>query len=102
MDRKYYRYIENGCLCDLIQREGPISEKNTCKYIEHVLTGLEYLHHQGVVHRDIKAANLLLNGVGVCKLSDFGLSISLNDLNNITVVNIFSPLIGRQSLLDSS
>ena len=39
-----------------------------------VLTGLSYLHNQGVVHSDIKAGNVLSDGEGNIKLSDFGCS----------------------------
>jgi serine/threonine protein kinase len=40
--------------------------------------GLEYLHVQGVLHRDIKGANILTTKTGVAKVADFGLAVCLS------------------------
>ena len=43
-------------------------------YMHQLLRGLNYCHQQGVLHRDLKAANLLINNNGELKLADFGLA----------------------------
>jgi serine/threonine protein kinase len=55
-------YMEQGALSQLIKKDkwGVLPEAMISAFISQVLTGLHYLHGQGVVHRDIKGANILL------------------------------------------
>jgi serine/threonine protein kinase len=48
-------------------------------FVKQILEGLDYLHSQGIIHRDIKGANLLLTKQGSIKLADFGYSIKLSE-----------------------
>jgi len=54
-------------------------------YITQVLDGLIYLHDQGVIHRDIKGANILATKEGVVKLADFGVATLSNDTGDMSV-----------------
>lgn len=45
------------------------------KLVQQILMGLDYLHQQGVIHRDIKCANILMTKDRRVKLSDFGVSV---------------------------
>jgi serine/threonine protein kinase len=55
-------YIENGSLYGILKEYGHIKQESIASmYIKQVLEGLKYLHSQGVVHRDIKCANILIS-----------------------------------------
>ena len=68
-------FVENGSLSDIIKRFGTFTETLAVMYIAQVLHGLEYLHIQGVIHRDIKGANILTTKNGLVKLADFGVAL---------------------------
>jgi serine/threonine protein kinase len=57
-----------------LKRKQEISEDEARYIIGCVVLGLEYLHNNGVIHRDIRPENILLNSRGLCKLTDFQLS----------------------------
>ncbi|KAF9468656.1 hypothetical protein BDZ94DRAFT_686290 [Collybia nuda] len=69
-------FCENGSLHNISKRFGKFPENLVAVYISQVLEGLVYLHDQGVIHRDIKGANILTNKDGTVKLADFGVASS--------------------------
>ncbi|CAL9076653.1 unnamed protein product [Musa textilis] len=84
-------YVENGSLANIIKpnKFGPFPESLVAVYIaQQVLEGLVYLHEQGVIHRDIKGANILTTKEGLVKLADFGVATKLTeaDVNTHSVV----------------
>ena len=66
--------VEGGSLASAIQRYGVFNEPLAAMYLSQALAGLVYLHSEGVVHRDVKAANLLVTKEGIVKLADFGIA----------------------------
>ena len=60
-------FVENGSLADITKQVGRFPEPLCVIYISQVLSGLAYLHEQGVIHRDIKGANILATKDGNVK-----------------------------------
>lgn len=73
-------FVENGSLANTVKKFGSLPESLIAVYIEQVLTGLCFLHSQGVIHRDIKGANILTTKEGHVKLADFGVARRLGEL----------------------
>ncbi|KAI3770300.1 hypothetical protein L6452_01428 [Arctium lappa] len=74
-DGKLYIFLElvtKGSLARLYQRY-ELRDSQVSFYTKQILSGLNYLHEQSVVHRDIKCANILVDASGSVKLADFGL-----------------------------
>lgn len=75
----YLELVEGGSIDAIVKELGPLSESVVRNYTRQILFGLKYLHDKGIIHRDIKGANILVDGSGTVKLVDFGHSKKLTD-----------------------
>ncbi|ORY74853.1 kinase-like domain-containing protein, partial [Protomyces lactucae-debilis] len=71
-------FMSGGSALDIIAASRPFSEVEAAVLLRELLHGLAYLHGQHKIHRDIKAANILLSDTGVVKLADFGVASQLS------------------------
>jgi serine/threonine protein kinase len=67
-------YVEGTSLQEIVKKQGPMPVLRACHYIRQAAVGLQYAHEQGLVHRDIKPGNLLVDRDGLVKILDMGLS----------------------------
>lgn len=65
-------FVDGGSLAELVAREGALGERLIARAVGDVLAGLAVLHEYGVLHRDVKPANVMLDSrSGACKLIDW-------------------------------
>ncbi len=78
-------YVEGANLFRLVKEQGPLPVARACNYVRQAATGLAYLHSRGIIHRDVKPANLILANDGTVKLLDMGLVrfASSEDLSSV-------------------
>src|SRR5690348_11038569 len=85
-DRQFivFEYVEGENLKRLIERRGPAPVPNALELAIEIARGLSFAHQQGLVHRDVKPQNVLLNGDGRAKVTDFGIARSLDVKHGMT------------------
>nr|GEU51728.1 mitogen-activated protein kinase kinase kinase NPK1-like [Tanacetum cinerariifolium] len=75
-------FVPGGSISSLLGKFGPFPEAVIRMYTKQILLGLDYLHKNGIMHRDIKGANILVDNKGCIKLADFGASKQVVELAN--------------------
>src|SRR5262249_45870846 len=66
-------YVEGRSLGDLLKKEGKLAADVAAGYILQAARGLKFAHDRGMIHRDVKPDNLMLNTQEVVKVADLGL-----------------------------
>ncbi|GKE10588.1 mitogen-activated protein kinase kinase kinase NPK1, partial [Tanacetum coccineum] len=80
----FLEFVPGGSISSLLGKFGSFPESVIRMYTKQILLGLEYLHKNGIMHRDIKGANILVDNKGRIKLADFGASKKVVELATMT------------------
>jgi serine/threonine-protein kinase len=67
-------FVEGRTLRELVRGEGPLAWEHVCDLALQAAEGLQAIHEVGVVHRDVKASNLMVDARGVVRVVDFGIA----------------------------
>ena len=73
----FLEYFSNGSIAQMYQKIGGFKENLIRKFTRQIVDGVNYLHGKGIIHRDIKGANVLVTDQGNAKIADFGCSKQL-------------------------
>ena len=79
-----FEYIDGENLKELVGRTGPLPVRRAVELALAVADGLAFAHQHGLVHRDVKPQNVLINGDGEVKVTDFGIARSLDVEHGMT------------------
>lgn len=74
--------VEGGSLGELVDSSGPMDVHRACQLTAEAGEALAAAHAVGVIHRDVKPANLMLSRHGRCKVTDFGLATFEDDMSD--------------------
>ena len=85
----FMEFMVGGSIYNLISKQGCLREEEVSKYCRQILEGMEYLHNNEIVHRDLKCANILLDNQNNCKLADFGISKHTESIKSMSGCNTF-------------
>jgi serine/threonine protein kinase len=102
------QYVDGGTLKDKLKQSGPLSTTDALKFVIQAAEGLGAAHEHGIIHRDVKPANMLLRKDGHLLLSDFGI-VKIMEATNLTRVGTgigtpqyMSPEQGTGQAVDAS
>jgi eukaryotic-like serine/threonine-protein kinase len=79
-----FEYIDGENLKELVVRKGRLDVREALEIALEIARGLGFAHDHGLVHRDVKPQNVLLNGDGGAKVTDFGIARSLDVDRGVT------------------
>lgn len=84
-------YVQGETLTEIIRRKAPVSIAQKLRWLEELCAGVAYAHRSGVIHRDIKPTNLMVDRSGRLKILDFGIARMLGTLASNATALIGTP-----------
>jgi len=77
-------YVDGITLRDIVHNEGPIPPRKAIEIIADACQALNFSHQHGIIHRDVKPANIMISRTGAVKVMDFGIARALADSSTVT------------------
>ena len=77
-------FVDGRTLRDIVKTEGPLDEQRAMETMADVCAALDFSHRNGIIHRDVKPANIMINNAGSVKVMDFGIARALSDGQGVT------------------
>src|SRR5882757_3175617 len=75
-------YVEGVTLRDIVRNDGPMEQQQAVEVIADTCEALNFSHQHGIIHRDVKPANIMISKTGAVKVMDFGIARALADTGN--------------------
>jgi serine/threonine protein kinase len=92
-------YVDGASFQELVKKVGPIDITRACHYIRAAALGLEHASQAGLIHRDIKPGNILVDRTGVVKILDMGLARFFNDEDDVLTKKFDENVLGTADYL---
>src|ERR1700756_2401231 len=77
-------YVDGITLRDIVHNDGPIPPRKALEIIADACQALNFSHQHGIIHRDVKPANIMISRTGAVKVMDFGIARALTDSHSVT------------------
>ncbi len=92
-------YVDGDDLQTMVKKNGPMAFDKVADYIAQAAHGLQHAHDVGLIHRDVKPANLLVNSAGRVKLLDLGLALFSDDRQASLTIDYNDKVLGTADYL---
>ncbi len=77
-------YVEGVTLRDIVHTDGPMPPRRAIEVIADACNALNFSHQAGIIHRDVKPANIMISNTNAVKVMDFGIARAIADSNSVT------------------
>jgi beta-lactam-binding protein with PASTA domain/predicted Ser/Thr protein kinase len=77
-------YVDGVTLRDIVHNDGPMPSRRAIEIIADACQALNFSHQHGIIHRDVKPANIMISKTGAVKVMDFGIARALADSSSVT------------------
>ncbi|MGH3800640.1 MAG: Stk1 family PASTA domain-containing Ser/Thr kinase [Pseudonocardiaceae bacterium] len=77
-------FVDGRTLRDIVKTEGPMDEQRAMETMADICAALDFSHRNGIIHRDVKPANVMITIAGAVKVMDFGIARALADGQGVT------------------